>query len=234
MNIDRTAPLTVRARTGAVLLNGFNLAAIAALCLMATACGHREHDAADAAGPMLAASEREQQAGIAQAWKQQDRVVHEHLNSYGWVDRGAGVLHIPIERAMDLLLAEKTLAASEPRRPTHSVSREPDTPLENAGHRLFRQYGCSVCHDSNAENHAPSLVGIYGRRVRLNDGTFVRADDQYLHDSIMLSTKQVVAGYDPIMPAYANVIPETDVRELIAYLKSFSSATSTLTPPAQP
>ena len=28
----------------------------------------------------------------------------ERLSGYGWVDEGAGVVHIPIERAMDLLL----------------------------------------------------------------------------------------------------------------------------------
>jgi hypothetical protein len=32
----------------------------------------------------------------------------EHLNSYGWVDQPAGVAHIPIERAMQLL-AERGL-----------------------------------------------------------------------------------------------------------------------------
>ena len=28
------------------------------------------------------------------------------LNGYGWVDRDAGVAHIPIDRAMDLVLSE--------------------------------------------------------------------------------------------------------------------------------
>jgi hypothetical protein len=28
----------------------------------------------------------------------------EHLNSYGWLDKNAGVVHIPIERAMELTL----------------------------------------------------------------------------------------------------------------------------------
>ena len=28
------------------------------------------------------------------------------LGSYGWVDRGAGIVHIPIDRAMDLVAAE--------------------------------------------------------------------------------------------------------------------------------
>jgi hypothetical protein len=29
-----------------------------------------------------------------------------HLATYGWVDRDAGTIHIPIERAMELLVAE--------------------------------------------------------------------------------------------------------------------------------
>lgn len=36
------------------------------------------------------------------------------LHSYGWVDRNSGVVHIPIERAMDLLL-EKGLPVREER-----------------------------------------------------------------------------------------------------------------------
>jgi hypothetical protein len=40
----------------------------------------------------------------------------------------------------------------------------------------------------------------------------------------MLASKQVVAGYESFMPGYSNMIPEPDVRELIAYLKSTSPA----------
>ena len=31
----------------------------------------------------------------------------QHLNSYGWVDRASGTVHIPIERAMQLVLEEQ-------------------------------------------------------------------------------------------------------------------------------
>ena len=41
----------------------------------------------------------------------------EHLNSYGWVDQKAGVVHIPIERAMQLI-AERGL----PVRPANESS----------------------------------------------------------------------------------------------------------------
>jgi cytochrome c oxidase subunit 2 len=63
------------------------------------------------------------------------------------------------------------------------------------------------------------LEGLYGRTVPLQDGTWVRVDDRYVHDSILLPAKEVAAGYEPIMPAYSGRIGEEDVLALIAYLK---------------
>ena len=107
------------------------------------------------------------------------------------------------------------------------------TTVSSAGSRLFQQYGCNICHAPGAAIHAPSLDGIYGRRVRLVDGTFVRADDQYLHDAILHASQQVVAGYAPVMPAFRGVIPEPDVLELVAYLKS-STGGAVISGPAAP
>lgn len=39
------------------------------------------------------------------------REMHEEVHGYGWVDEAAGIVHIPVERAMDLVL-EKGLGAS--------------------------------------------------------------------------------------------------------------------------
>ena len=41
-----------------------------------------------------------------QALQQLDADQLELLNSYGWVSQADGVAHIPIERAMDLVVAE--------------------------------------------------------------------------------------------------------------------------------
>jgi hypothetical protein len=41
------------------------------------------------------------------------QVQNERLRSYGWVDRAAGVAHIPIERAMDLM-AERADSIANP------------------------------------------------------------------------------------------------------------------------
>jgi cytochrome c oxidase subunit II len=94
------------------------------------------------------------------------------------------------------------------------------TGLAAQGAALFRRFGCSGCHDPQADVHAPDLVDLYGSTVPLADGSQRRADDRYLHDSILLPKKEIAAGYAPIMPSYAGRIGEEDVLALIAYLKS--------------
>lgn len=39
------------------------------------------------------------------AWAGYQRDVRSHLVGYGWVDRPDGIVHVPIERAIDLLCA---------------------------------------------------------------------------------------------------------------------------------
>lgn len=99
-------------------------------------------------------------------------------------------------------------------------------PMAQAGERRFRELGCSGCHGPNSTVHAPKLEGLYGKPVPLEGGGFARADEQYLHDSILLPAKQIVAGYAPIMPSYQGQISEEEVLELIAYLKSLSERSS--------
>ncbi|HZP60263.1 MAG TPA: cytochrome c oxidase subunit II [Opitutaceae bacterium] len=96
---------------------------------------------------------------------------------------------------------------------------------EEAGHgaKLFVRYGCSGCHTPGSPVRAPSLVGLYGRLVPVENGQFVRADEQYLRDSIVLPQQHVVAGYAPIMPDFRGVISETDLLDLIDYLKSLGA-----------
>ena len=100
-----------------------------------------------------------------------------------------------------------------------------DTSMAQQGAALYRQLGCSGCHGSESAVHAPGLEGLYGRRVPLSDGSWLEADDRYLHDSIMLPRKQVVAGYAPIMPSFEGRIGEDDVLALIAWMKAHPAPT---------
>jgi cytochrome c oxidase subunit II len=94
--------------------------------------------------------------------------------------------------------------------------------LAAQGEALFRSYGCSGCHGAGSTVHAPSLAGLYGRLVHLQDGTSVRADQRYIRDSILLPKKEIAAGYPPVMPSYAGQIGEGEMLKLVAYIQSLS------------
>lgn len=91
--------------------------------------------------------------------------------------------------------------------------------LAARGKALFTRYGCAGCHEASAAVHAPDLRGLFGSTVPLADGRQVRADERYLHDSIVLPGSEVAAGYAPVMPSYKDRISESDIRVLIAYLQ---------------
>ncbi|MFA5531772.1 MAG: cytochrome c oxidase subunit II [Thiohalomonadaceae bacterium] len=96
--------------------------------------------------------------------------------------------------------------------------------LAREGEALFRQHGCSGCHGANASVRAPSLEGIFGKPVALSNGTTVIADERYIRDSILLPRKEVVGGYEPIMPSFRGQLGEDEIIKLIAYVKSLSEA----------
>jgi len=100
--------------------------------------------------------------------------------------------------------------------------------LAAQGAALFRQLGCSGCHDPQSGVHAPDLNNLYGHSVPLSDGSQVLADERYLHDSILLPKKQIAAGYAPIMPSFAGRIGEEDVLALVAYLKTRGTQTESI------
>ncbi len=98
-----------------------------------------------------------------------------------------------------------------------------DQSLVAEGAALFRAHGCSGCHGPSSTVHAPPLEGLYGRMVALEDGTTVKADEQYIRDSILLPQSQIAAGYPHIMPTFQNVLSEDDVLKLVAYIKSLGT-----------
>jgi cytochrome c oxidase subunit 2 len=55
--------------------------------------------------------------------------------------------------------------------------------------------------------------------VHLQDGRELVADEAYLRDSILVPRKDVVAGYEPIMPSFAGKIGEEDLLAIIEYIR---------------
>jgi cytochrome c oxidase subunit 2 len=91
------------------------------------------------------------------------------------------------------------------------------------GAKIFRAQGCSGCHVNSTTVHAPDLKGIYGQTVQLAGGKTAIADDAYLRDSVLMPKKDVVAGYDPIMPSYQGILSDADLDSLAAYIRSLTT-----------
>ena len=96
--------------------------------------------------------------------------------------------------------------------------------LAEQGAELFRAHGCSGCHGENSTVHAPSLSGLYGTLVHLQDGSVRVADDAYLRDCILNPRSFTVAGYPPVMPDFSGQLQEDELMKLIAFIKSLRNA----------
>lgn len=94
--------------------------------------------------------------------------------------------------------------------------------LAAQGGKLFSELGCTGCHAPESKVLAPSLDGIFGKRVPLANGEIITVDENYLRDSILTPEKQIVAGYRPIMPSFAGRVDEADLLKLMAYIRSLS------------
>ena len=102
--------------------------------------------------------------------------------------------------------------------------------MADQGERLFVQYHCAGCHRGSQVVKAPQLEGVYGRPVPIQQGNEVRftlADDRYIRDSILEPKKEVVAGYQPLMPPFKDQIKEEDLFKIIAYIKSIGAKEAT-------
>ncbi|HEU4601640.1 MAG TPA: cytochrome c oxidase subunit II [Steroidobacteraceae bacterium] len=96
--------------------------------------------------------------------------------------------------------------------------------LASRGFALYRELGCSGCHEPTSTVHAPDLRGLYGRTVHLSDGSAVLADENYIRDSILEPKKQVAVGFAPVMPSFHDQVTEDQVIALIAFIKSRPSS----------
>src|SRR5690348_695120 len=98
--------------------------------------------------------------------------------------------------------------------------------LAEQGEVVFRAHGCSGCHDANSTVHAPSLAGVYGTYVHLQNGSVRLADEAYIRDCILNPRSFTVAGYPPVMPDFSGQLGEDDLMKLVAYIKSLGKQES--------
>ncbi len=101
------------------------------------------------------------------------------------------------------------------------------TPVQ-AGQDLFQnKLGCASCHQGGDNQRGAKIEGIYNHEVKLASGETVIADDEYIRNSILNPSSQIVEGYQPIMPTYKGQVTEEQLVSLVAYIKSLSGSTGT-------
>ncbi|MEO8216008.1 MAG: cytochrome c oxidase subunit II [Acidobacteriota bacterium] len=91
------------------------------------------------------------------------------------------------------------------------------------GEKLFQSLACITCHTGDSSGRGPVLAGLFGTTVMLSDGQRVKADENYLRESILNSTAKVVAGFQPIMPNFQGQVDEQKLIYLIAYIKAMKA-----------
>jgi len=95
-------------------------------------------------------------------------------------------------------------------------------PLEVIGEKKFRQLACHTCHIDKPDARGPSLVGVFGEPVRLQNGRTVTVDEMYIRESILNPNAKIAAGYRPVMPTFKGQIDEVGLLQITAYIKSLT------------
>lgn len=92
--------------------------------------------------------------------------------------------------------------------------------MSGAGEKLFSQLGCATCHVNDNSGKYPPLGGVFGQSVRLRNGTSATVDAAFIRNAIINPNADPVAGYPPAMPSFQGQINETQLLDLIAYIKT--------------
>lgn len=101
-------------------------------------------------------------------------------------------------------------------------------PLEVVGAKKFQQLACHTCHVDKPNARGPSLVGIFGKPVQLQNGQTVIADEDYIRESILNPNAKIASGYKPVMPTFKGQINEVGLLQITAYIKSLAKSGSNL------
>jgi len=95
--------------------------------------------------------------------------------------------------------------------------------IVEAGQKLFTDLACVTCHREDSSGRGPTLRNVFGSTVRLQSGGTLRADENYLRESIVNPQAKIVEGYQPLMPTFQGLVSEEQLMQLIAYVKSLGT-----------
>jgi cytochrome c oxidase subunit 2 len=93
----------------------------------------------------------------------------------------------------------------------------------DVGMVVRKEKGCFTCHTvDGSPSTGPTWKDLFGSERKFADGTSRIADENYIRDSILNPGKDVVQGFDNVMPTSQGNIKEQEITGVIEYLKSIS------------
>jgi len=91
--------------------------------------------------------------------------------------------------------------------------------LSQIGEKTF-QGRCTACHSITKESMiGPGLKGLFNSKRVLNNGKTIRADENYIRESILNPGAKIVSGYQNQMTPFAGILSEEELATLIEYIK---------------
>jgi mono/diheme cytochrome c family protein len=134
------------------------------------------------------------------------------------IDKATGKYQVPIQKEIAAVAADPKLL--EP------LIELPDlaemTPLQRGKYLFENTYACAGCHALDGTvKKAPHLNGRWREGPSIiSTGESIPFTDAYFQESVLYSQAKLVKGFPPIMPLFAGRLPEKDLLEIRAYLKS--------------
>jgi cytochrome c2 len=135
-----------------------------------------------------------------------------------------GPVTLPIETTPTETTQAETTPATTGTQPTDTGTPEAD--LAARGEELWSSTGCAGCHSlDGSDGVGPTVQGLAGSTVALEDGSTVTADDEYLSRSITDPDAQISEGYEAgiMSGAVASqdfATRQQDVDALVAFIQA--------------
>lgn len=96
------------------------------------------------------------------------------------------------------------------------------TPLVEIGRILFNSK-CASCHTLDGKaSTGPTWKDMYGHEVKLASGQTVKADENYIRESILVPGAKVVEGFTPSMPSFQGQLKPLELDAIVLFIKSLS------------
>lgn len=93
-------------------------------------------------------------------------------------------------------------------------------PVER-GEWIYQNKLCITCHSLDGSKLiGPSFKGLWMKEGEMQDGSKYVADAEYIKNSILYPTKEIVKGYQGVMPSYQGQLNDDDINGVIEYLKT--------------